>query len=234
MTNTKSAALLFGLIFITSSLAGCLFDEDRPAIEFSECPSFWHVEFFDLSADKFSSWDGIVEFTDSNGNTEKIEFFSNNMRYVTLDDSLEWTMTYTFYEDDIGFIIAGERYGGNNFEGQTGTIEVDLERTYPGDSEGNGQISFSACADSDYQIEFIDKSADEFSSWGGVVEFTNSDGDTYSYEGFSSDMKYVSLDMSLDWVMKYTFYEEDIGFIYQYRTYGTNNEYEESGEIQIN
>ena len=77
-------------------------------------------------------------------------------------------------------------------------------------------------------------SADEFSSWGGVVEFTNSDGDTYSYEGFSSDMKYVSLDMSLDWVMKYTFYEEDIGFIYEDRVYGTNNEYEESGEIQIN
>ncbi|MGB2479073.1 MAG: hypothetical protein ACPID5_05000, partial [Candidatus Poseidoniaceae archaeon] len=145
MTNTKSAAVFFGLIFISSSLAGCLFEEDRPAIEFSECPSFWHVEFFDLSADRFSSWDGIVEFTDSNGNSERIEFFSNSMRYVTLDDSLDWTMTYTFYEDDIGFIIAGKAYGGNNYEGQTGTIEVNLERTYPGNSEGNSQISFSAC-----------------------------------------------------------------------------------------
>lgn len=233
MTNTKSAAVFFGLIFISSSLAGCLFEEDRPAIKFSECPSFWHVEFFDLSADRFSSWDGIVEFTDSNGNSERIEFFSNSMRYVTLDDSLDWTMTYTFYEDDIGFIIAGKAYGGNNYEGQTGTIEVNLERTYPGNSEGNSQISFSACDDSEHQIEFIDMSAKDFSSWGGVVEFTNSDGDTYSYEDFSSDMKYVSLDRSLDWVMKYTFHEDDIGFIFEDRVYGTNNAYSESGEIQI-
>ena len=234
MTNTKSAAVFFGLIFISSSLAGCLLDDDRPAIEFSECPNFWHIEFFDLSADRFSSWDGVVEFTDSNGNTENIEFFSNSMRYVTLDDSLDWTMTYTFYEEDIGFIIAGETYGGNNFDGQTGTIDVDLERTYSLDSEGISQISFSACADSDYQIEFVDMSAEEFSSWGGVVEFTNSDEETYIYEGFSSDMKYVSLDMSLNWVMKYTFYEEDIGFIFEDQVYGTANSYSETGEIQIN
>ena len=157
------------------------------------------------------------------------------MRYVTLDDSLEWTMTYTFYEDDIGFTIAGERYGGNNFEGQTGTIEVDLERTYPGDSEGNDQISFSACADSDYQIEFIDMSADEFSSWGGVVEIHEFRWRHIQLtKVFLQRQKYVSLDMSLDWVMKYTFYEEDIGFIYEDRVYGTDNSYEESGEIQIN
>ena len=46
-------------------------------------------------------------------------------------------------------------------------------------------------------------------------------------------MKYVSLDTTLNWVMKYTFYEEDIGFIYEDRVYGTNNAYAESGEIQI-
>ena len=233
MTNTKSKAALLGLIFISSALAGCLFEEDRPAIEFSECPSYWHVEFFDLSADSFSSWDGVVEFTDSNGNTERIESFSSSMTYVTLDESLDWTMTYTFYEDDIGFTIGGEMYGGNNYNGQTGTIELDLERTYPGNSEGNSPISFSSCADSEYQIEFIDMSAKEFSSWGGYVEFTNSEGDTYSYEEFSSKYKYVSLDKSHDWVMKYTFYEEDIGFIYDGTVYGTNNEYAESGEIQI-
>ena len=47
-------------------------------------------------------------------------------------------------------------------------------------------------------------------------------------------MKYVSLDTSLDWVMKYTFYEEDIGFIYNGIVYGTNNDYADSGEIKIN
>ncbi|MBT5593655.1 MAG: hypothetical protein HOJ55_07400 [Euryarchaeota archaeon] len=59
-------------------MTGCLGDNDEQRISFSDCASAWHVEFFDLSSDSFSSWDGKVEFTDSNGDTDVFESFSSD------------------------------------------------------------------------------------------------------------------------------------------------------------
>jgi hypothetical protein len=124
----RKIATILCLTILSSSLAGCLWNllDDDPRISFSDCPSSWHVEFFDHSNDNFGSWDGRVEFTDSKGNTEVLEYFSSNKKYVTLDDSLDWTMKYTFYEGDIGFIVGDSVYGGDNRNGDSGTIELDL------------------------------------------------------------------------------------------------------------
>ena len=46
-------------------------------------------------------------------------------------------------------------------------------------------------------------------------------------------MKYVTLEDSKVWKMRYTFYESDIGFVYNGKSYGLDNEYGDSGEITI-
>ena len=51
-------------LMLMMPMTGCLGDNDEQRISFSDCASAWHVEFFDLSSDSFSSWDGKVEFTD--------------------------------------------------------------------------------------------------------------------------------------------------------------------------
>ena len=33
---------------------------------------------------------------------------------------------YAFYESDIGFIVDGKEYGGNNENGDSGSITIDL------------------------------------------------------------------------------------------------------------
>ena len=232
----RKIATILCLTILSSSLAGCiwnLFDDDA-RISFSNCPSSWHVEFIDHSNDNFGSWDGKVEFTDSNGNTEVLESFSSNKKYVTLDESLDWTMKYTFYEGDIGFIVGDTIYGGDNRNGDSGTIELDLVRKFAGGANNDSPISFS-CNDSNWDIKFVDQSNENFGSWGGEVEFfvEGNEEDSYSFEDFSSDMKYVTLQDSKVWIMKYTFYEGDIGFIYDGKSYGMNNDYGDSGEIRI-
>ena len=47
-------------------MSGCLGDNEEQRISFPECASAWHLAFFDLSSDSFSSWDGKVEFTFDN------------------------------------------------------------------------------------------------------------------------------------------------------------------------
>ena len=240
MTGMRKLTTVFCLTIMISAFAGCLFEEDNPRILFSECPSSWHVEFFDQSNSNFNSWDGRVEFTDSEGNTDVLEDFSSDKKYVTLDDSLSWTMTYTFYEGDIGFIVGDTVYGGDNHYGtvNSGTIDLELELTHSNEKENENElgISFSNnCSPGfgDWDIEFIDKSNDNFNSWDGVVEFRSSDGVEFSLESFDSEFKYVTLDKSQKWTMYYTFYESDIGFRYDGRTYGMNNDYGDSGSIDI-
>ena len=67
----------------------------------------------------------------------------------------------------------------------------------------------------------------------GVVEFRSSGGVVFSLESFDSEFKYVTLDKSQSWTMDYTFYESDIGFMYNGRFYGLNNDYGDSGSIDI-
>tara|TARA_B110000444_G_scaffold41423_1_gene37391 strand:+ start:14884 stop:15582 length:699 start_codon:yes stop_codon:yes gene_type:complete len=228
----KSVTAIICLTIISGSLAGCLDNDDEPAILFSECTSFWHVEFFDLSNNNFNSWDGKVEFTNSDGDSEVLEGFSNNKKYVTLDESMTWELKYTFYEDDIGFIVGDTRYGGNNQNGESGTIKLDLSRNYADENDNEYPIAGSECS-SGWHIKFVDQSNENFGSWEGSVEFTDSNGETYSMQDFSSEMKYITLEESQIWTMKYTFYEDDIGFIYNGKSYGLNNEYGDSGEITI-
>jgi len=220
-------------LMLMMPMSGCLGDNEEQRISFPECASAWHVAFFDLSSDSFSSWDGKVEFTDSNGDTEVMESFSSDKKYVILDESLTWTLTYTFYEQDIGFTIGNTTYGGSNQYGDSGTIDVPLVRTYSDEYGGNGPISYSSCAPEDWQIKFIDMSADNFNSWGGEIVFDNGVDGVEVIEYFSSDIKYVTLDESYSWTISYTFYEDDIGFILDGVTYGLNNQYGDSGTIQI-
>jgi len=235
VTNMKAVTAIICLTIISGSLAGCLNYDEEPAILFSECPSSWHVEFFDLSNDNFASWEGEVEFTDSDGNTKVLNHFSSDKKYVTLDESLDWSLKYTYYEDDIGFIVGGTVYGGDNQYRESGTIELDLVRNYADQTENSGPISFGCSSSGGWHIEFVDQSNDNFNSWGGEVVFYEADNDeeTYSFEYFSSDMKYVTLEDSKVWKMRYTYYESDIGFIYNGITYGMNNAYGYTGEITI-
>ena len=111
---------------------------------------------------------------------------------------------------------------------------MDLVRKFAGGANNDSPISFS-CNDSNWDIKFVDQSNENFDSWGGEVEFfeVGNEGESYSFEDFSSDMKYVTLEDAKVWKMRYTFYESDIGFIYNGESYGMNNEYGESGEITI-
>ena len=169
-----------------------------------------------------------------------MEDFSSDKKYVTLDESLSWTLTYTFYEGDIGFIVGDTVYGGDNHYGtvNSGTIDLELELTHSDKKENENElgISFSNnCSPGfgEWDIEFIDRSNDNFNSWDGVVEFRSSDGVQFSLESFDSEFKYVTLDKSQKWTMHYTFYESDIGFRYDGRTYGLDNDYGDSGSIDI-
>ena len=162
-----------------------------------------------------------------------MESFSSDKKYVILDESLTWTLTYTFYEQDIGFTIGNTTYGGSNQYGDSGTIDVPLVRTYSDEYGGDGPISYSSCDPEDWQIKFIDMSADNFNSWGGEIVFDNGVDEVEVIEYFSSDIKYVTLDDSYSWTISYTFYEDDIGFILDGVTYGLNNQYGDSGTIQI-
>ena len=102
-----------------------------------------------MSSDDFDEWEGTVEFTGSDGTTENIEQFSSEKKYVLLDNSISWTLEYTFYEDDIGFIIDDVVYGGNNQYGDSGTVDVVLVRqTMQMNQDDNGQegsVSFASC-----------------------------------------------------------------------------------------
>ena len=219
-------------LMLMMPMTGCLGDNDEQRISFSDCASAWHVEFFDLSSDSFNSWDGKVEFTDSNGDTDVFESFSSDKKYVILDESLTWTLKYTFYEQDIGFIIGDTTYGGANQYGESGTIDVQLKRMYSDESDNDGGISYSSCAPEEWQIEFIDLSSDHYNSWEGQIAFDNGVGDVEVIEYFSSEIKYVTLDNSYSWTINYTFYEHDIGFIFDGITYGLNNQYGDSGTIR--
>lgn len=220
-------------LMLMMPLTGCLGDNDEQRISFSDCASAWHVEFFDLSRGSFSSWDGKVEFTDSNGDTEVLESFSSDKKFVILDESLTWTLKYTFYEQDIGFIIGDTTYGGSNQHGESGTIDVQLKRMYSDESDNGGGISYSSCAPEEWQVEFIDLSSDNYNSWDGEIVFDNGVGDVEAIHSFSSEIKYVTLDNSYSWTINYTFYEHDIGFIFDGVTYGLNNQYGDSGTIRV-
>ena len=46
--------------------------------------------------------------------TSTIDDFSDHMTYVYLNQDKSWTMEYEFDEIDIGFVIDGVTYGGDN------------------------------------------------------------------------------------------------------------------------
>ena len=77
-------------------------------------PHCYQVQFFDSSNDNFGGWGGTVRFIDANGVTSTIEDFSYSKKYVYLSESTTWTIEYTFDERDVGFIIDGVTYGGDN------------------------------------------------------------------------------------------------------------------------
>ena len=124
----KRALVVLSMLIVSSSLAGCIEENGKSITYYSDydCDISWHIEFFDLSSNDFGEWEGTVEFTGSDGTTEKMEQFSSEKKYVLLDNSISWTLEYTFYEDDIGFIIDDVVYGGENQYGDSGTLDVAL------------------------------------------------------------------------------------------------------------
>ena len=77
-------------------------------------PNCYQLEFFDGNNEFFSGWGGKVNFVDSDGVTSTIDDFSHHMTYVYLNQDKSWTMEYEFDEIDIGFVIDGVTYGGDN------------------------------------------------------------------------------------------------------------------------
>ena len=235
----KRVLVVLGMLIVSSSLAGCIEENGKSVTYYSDadCDISWHIEFFDLSSNYFDEWEGIIEFTGSDGTTEKIEQFSSEKRYVLLDNSISWILEYTFYEDDIGFIIDGVVYGGENQYGESGTVDVTLalqnKQMIQDDSGQTSSVSFAGCEPNEYHVEFFDMSASDFCCWDGEVEFTTDSGEKTTIADFSSGQKYVTLAQGHVWTMDYTFYEDDIGFIVDGVSYGGSNEEGDSGSITI-
>jgi len=234
----KIVAVLCAML-MSCSLAGCLESPESPVsfISSSDCTAVYHVEFFDRSNDEFDAWEGEVEFVGSDGTEEVFADFSSEKKYVFLDESISWTMKYTFYESDIGFMANGIVYGGNNQYGESGT--VDLVLTRHGSQMDDitvqevGGVTFSDCGSEENHVEFYDLSAFSFCCWDGDVEFTADGMEGVSISSFSSEKKYVTLEEGHVWTMTYTFYESDIGFIVNGESYGGNNRQGDSGSITI-
>lgn len=239
MIKMKRALVVLSMLIVSSSLAGCIEENGKSITYYSDydCDISWHIEFFDLSSNDFGEWEGTVEFTGSDGTTEKMEQFSSEKKYVLLDNSISWTLEYTFYEDDIGFIIDDVVYGGDNQYGDSGTLDVALiiqtKQMSQDDNDQTGSVSFASCEPNEYHVEFFDMSSFDFCCWDGEVEFTTDSGEKTSIADFSSGSKYVTLEQGYVWTMDYTFYEEDIGFIVDGVNYGGDNEEGDSGSIII-
>ena len=238
--SMKKAAVLLSLVLFSGPLAGCLEGQEAPITYSSsaQCSVSWHVAFFDLSADTFSEWGGEVTFYASDGSTDTIREFSAEKQFVLLDPSLNWSMEYTFFEDDVGLMNGETMYGGDNEYGDTGRIDIALmvQTVDFGGSdeynEGEG-VTYSHCAPDDYHVEFFDRSAFDFCCWDGEVEFISETGGQSTLDGFSSAAKFVVLEEGHVWTMHYAFYESDIGFIVDGKEYGGNNQDGDSGSITI-
>ena len=79
MRKMKRVLVVLSMLVISSSLAGCIEENGKSITYYSDydCDISWHIEFFDLSSNDFGEWEGTVEFTGSDGTTEKMEQFSN-------------------------------------------------------------------------------------------------------------------------------------------------------------
>ena len=231
--------LFLSAMLMSCSLAGCLESPESPVsyVSSSDCIAVYHIEFFDRSNDEFYAWEGEVELVGSDGTEEVLKDFSSEKKYVFLDESIAWSIKYTFYESDIGFMANGIVYGGNNQYGESGT--VDLVLTRHGSQVDDitiqevGGVTFSDCGSEENHVEFYDLSAFSFCCWDGDIEFTADGMEGVSLSSFSSEKKYVTLEEGHVWTMHYTFYESDIGFIIDGERYGGNNQQGDSGSITI-
>ena len=69
----KRVLAVLGMLIVSSSLAGCIEENGKSVTYYSDadCDISWHIEFFDLSSNYFDEWEGIIEFTGSDGTTGK-------------------------------------------------------------------------------------------------------------------------------------------------------------------
>ena len=235
----KKVIAVLCLLLVSAPLAGCIENSESPItfVPSSSCTAIYHLEFFDLSNDEFGEWGGKVTFVSSEGTEEDISYFSSEKKYVFLDESMDWSIEYTFYEDDIGFIANGKMYGGNNRNGDSGTVELELThhtgQAHDVTIQEEGGVTFSSCGTDDVHVEFFDLSAFSFCCWDGRVEFSTEEHEAVVIYDFSSEKKYVTLEEGYVWTMKYTFYEDDIGFIIDGVEHGGNNDEGDSGSITI-
>lgn len=235
----KKAIAVLCLMLMGAPLAGCIEGPESPITyrSSSACGAIYHVEFFDASSDAFSEWGGVAKFVASDGTKETITDFSSQKKFVFLDETLDWTLEYTFYESDIGFIANGNVYGGNNGQGDTGSVDLELIRqggqNGGSSTEAIGGVTFSECEPENPHVEFFDLSAFDFCCWDGEVEFTATSQEGVTLSSFSSEKKYVTLEEGHVWTMTYTFYEDDIGFVLDGKEYGGNNEPGDTGSVTL-
>ena len=85
-------------------------------------------------------------------------------------------------------------------------------------------LLFSKSRPNCWHIKFFDGTNNDYSSWGGTVRFTDSDGVVTIIEDFSSSYTFLTLTGSEAWLIEYTFTEGDVGFEIDGVRYGGDND----------
>ena len=84
-------------------------------------------------------------------------------------------------------------------------------------------LLFSKSRPSCWHIKFFDGTNNDYSTWGGAVRFTDSDGVVTTIEDFSSSYTFLTLTGSEAWLIEYMFTEGDVGFEIDGVSYGGDN-----------
>ena len=94
----------------------------------------------------------------------------------------------------------------------------DYDESYDNDIEteeidySEQGLLFSKSRSNCWHIKFYDGTNSDYSSWGGTVNFTDSDGVVTTIEDFSSAYTFLTLTGSESWIIEATFTEGDVGF----------------------
>ena len=158
----------------------------------------------------------------------------NNNIYLTgkYDNELSQLFVLKIFDNGTSFEKNFETLINNNFSSQNEFISIELDNddniyTYgswkdqTSESDNMNPIKFYEDEPTNYTIEFFDLSNYEFETWGGKVEFINVNSNSITtIEDFDYTKKYVVLDPTVQWNIRYTFNEEAIGFTLNNKTYG--------------
>ena len=115
----------------------------------------------------------------------------------------------------------------------------DNDDTYDNDPEtiaidySEQGLLFSKSRSNCWHIKFYDGTNADYSSWGGTVRFTDSDGVVTTIEDFSSAYSFLTFTGSESWIIEATFTEDDVGFEIGDVRYDGEDSYYSSGILYI-